>query len=68
MDEVSRNLTGTFGVSPGGAAYREGEIRKAFPDAWAEGYEPLIPVMENDPKDRHVLAAAVRTRSEVIVT
>lgn len=33
-----------------------------------ERYEPLIPVMRNDEGDRHVLAAAVRSGSEVIVT
>ena len=29
---------------------------------------PLIPAMTNDPKDRHVLAAAVRSGASVIVT
>jgi predicted nucleic acid-binding protein len=33
-----------------------------------EGYEPLIEVMTNDPGDRHVLAAAVRSHSDLIVT
>src|SRR5215207_3674618 len=32
------------------------------------GHEPLIPSMTNDPKDRHVMAAAVRGRADVIVT
>lgn len=32
------------------------------------GYESLIDGMANDPKDRHVLAAAVRANAEVIVT
>lgn len=32
------------------------------------GYEFLIDGMANDPKDRHVLAAAVRANAEVIVT
>jgi hypothetical protein len=32
------------------------------------GYEPLIGEMANDPKDRHVLAAAVRGGAEVLVT
>ncbi|HEU4544060.1 MAG TPA: hypothetical protein VFR23_23220 [Jiangellaceae bacterium] len=31
-------------------------------------YESLIDAMTNDPKDRHVLAAAVRANTEVIVT
>ncbi|WP_216594092.1 PIN domain-containing protein [Kocuria marina] len=33
-----------------------------------ENYESLVPAMTNDPKDRHVLAAAVRSRAELIVT
>lgn len=32
------------------------------------GYESLIDGMDNDPKDRHVLAAAVRANAEVVVT
>ena len=40
-----------------------------FPDAWVEqGYRELIPAMTNQEKDRHVLAAAVKTPCEVIVT
>ncbi len=39
-----------------------------FPDCWVEGYEQLIPAMNNHPKDRHVLAAAVRTGAQTIVT
>ena len=33
-----------------------------------EGYEDLIPSMNNHEKDRHVLAAAVRSGAETIVT
>lgn len=39
-----------------------------FPDAMVTGYEALIPAMTNEPKDRHVLAAAVRADAAVIVT
>lgn len=39
-----------------------------FADAWIEDYDPLIPTMTNHPKDRHVLAAAVRTGAQTIVT
>ncbi|MGH9632999.1 MAG: PIN domain-containing protein, partial [Bryobacteraceae bacterium] len=38
------------------------------PEAWVEGHEDLINAMTNHPKDRHVLAAAVRCNAEVIVT
>jgi hypothetical protein len=33
-----------------------------------EGHEDLVSAMTNHPKDRHVLAAAVRCTAEVIVT
>jgi len=34
----------------------------------SSGYEHLLPAMDNDPKDQHVLAAAVHARAEVILT
>jgi len=68
MAEVSMNLQENFGVTEEQAAYRESEIRKHFGEAWVEGYEDLIPSMNNHEKDRHVLAAAVRSGAETIVT
>ena len=68
MAEVSRNLQAKFGLSEERVQYRESEIRRHFPEAWIDGYEDLIPAMTNHEKDRHVLAAAVRARAEVIVT
>ena len=32
------------------------------------GYEPLIAAMQNDIKDRHVVAAAVKAGAQVIIT
>lgn len=43
-------------------------LREEFPDAIISGYHELIPLMTNDTKDRHVLAAAVREKLDVIVT
>ena len=45
-------------------------MQGAFPDAMVEqrAYRPLIDNMTNEPKDRHVLAAAVVGRADVIVT
>lgn len=40
----------------------------AFPEARVAGYEDLISAMKNHPKDRHVLAAAVKDNVDVIVT
>jgi hypothetical protein len=44
------------------------QMSRSFPDAIVTGYESLIDGMTDDPKDRHVLAAAVRSHAEVIVT
>lgn len=54
----------------------EGEIRKrvnkaqsAFPDALVENYETLVDSLSlPDEKDRHVLAAAIKTNANIIVT
>ncbi len=41
----------------------------AIPDGLVTGYEPLIEGLDMpDPDDRHVLAAAIVTRADVIVT
>jgi hypothetical protein len=61
MDEVSRTLVNQWGLEPAKARRREEELRRHFPEAWVEGYKPLIDAMTNHPKDRHVLAVAVRS-------
>lgn len=43
-------------------------LEAAFPDAAVKDYEQMIPILENDEKDRHVLAAAIRANVELIVT
>jgi predicted nucleic acid-binding protein len=68
MDEVTRNLINKWNMEPEKARRREQELRRHFPDAWVEGYEPLTDVLTNDPKDRHVLAVAARAHSELIIT
>src|SRR5690606_14510991 len=41
----------------------------AFPDALVDNYEPLVNTLElPDEKDRHVLAAAIKTNANIIVT
>jgi hypothetical protein len=49
-------------------AYLVAQLRQHFGDSWVTGYEPLIDRMANHPKDRHVLAAAVKCGAPVIVT
>lgn len=43
-------------------------MQEAFPEADTEGWEEIEPAMRNDPKDRHVVAAAVAAEATVIVT
>lgn len=43
-------------------------MNRYFSDALVTGYEPLVAGMTNDEGDRHVLAAAVVGRADVIVT
>lgn len=52
------NLVGSF----------QREIRQAYPHAEIAGYEPLVAQMTNNPKDRHVLAAAIRGECPLILT
>lgn len=65
--ELRRNLV-ERGVREERVDRRIGEMVRSFPDAMVTGYEALTGDMTNDPKDRHVLAAAVRAHAEVIVT
>ena len=68
MLETTRTLETRLGLTRDQTSYLVGELRKHFEDAWVEGYEPFIPVMANHPKDRHVLAAAVRCGAQTIIT
>ncbi len=57
------------GIPEKEAIKRTKVINKAFPDALVENYEPLIETLTlPDIKDRHVLAAAIKTNASLIVT
>ncbi|WP_225732003.1 MULTISPECIES: PIN domain-containing protein [unclassified Nocardia] len=43
-------------------------LKGFFTDALVEGYEDLVERMENHPKDRHVLAAALYGGADVLLT
>ncbi len=68
LEELERNLVEERGLSGEAVTHRISEMRRAFPDAEVSGYDTLIDAMTCDPKDRHVLAAAVRGDAEVLVT
>ena len=67
MVEVRRTLSGKFGIAPNRIAHLESKLREHFPDAWIEGFEPLLDSMTNDSKDRHVLAAAAHAKAGMLV-
>ena len=53
-----------------GAKYLLGIMKDAFPEAMVERdcYAHIVSAMPNDEKDRHVLAAAIASRADVLVT
>jgi hypothetical protein len=57
------------GVKEEEAIKRMNIVNEAFPDALVENYEPIIPTLTlPDEKDMHVLAAAIKTNANLIVT
>jgi predicted nucleic acid-binding protein len=57
------------GVKEEDAKVRINKANLAFPDAFVQNYERIIPFLElKDEKDRHVLAAAIKTNANLIVT
>jgi predicted nucleic acid-binding protein len=64
--ELDRNLRTR--IASQHVAHRLHQMRVSFPDANVENYANLIPAMTNHPKDRHVLAAALKGRADALVT
>lgn len=68
LDEVHRTLP-KVGVSPEDARRRIAMMREAFGvEALVDDFADLVDEMACDPKDRHVLAAAVRGGADTVVT
>lgn len=66
LDELLANLPET--MAPATRQRLRDAMVESFPDAEVTGHDALVPSMTNDPKDRHVLAAAVRASASAIVT
>ncbi|GAA1572054.1 hypothetical protein GCM10009789_27010 [Kribbella sancticallisti] len=66
LDEVRRNRPPK--LSEQAIDRRLDQMNRAFPQAMVSGYEHLMPAMQADAKDKHVLAAAVHSQSTVLVT
>jgi predicted nucleic acid-binding protein len=69
LEELQRTLLG-HGLTPEQAAWRVDQMQRAFPEALvpADAIARLEAAMINDAKDRHVLAAAVASPAEAVVT
>lgn len=67
LEEVRRNVVAS-GVDEPAVDRRIGAMRDFFPDARVTGFESIIDSLTCHPKDRHVLAAAVRAKADVLVT
>lgn len=68
LDEAMGNLINKGYLSVEGAKKLETVMKTAFPAAMIEVPLQLEALMTNHPKDRHVLAAAVVAKAEIIVT
>ncbi len=69
LAETARNIVeDTPGLTAAHLEKTFAAMRRAFPEAMVHGYAALAESMTNHPKDRHVLAAAVAARADVVVT
>lgn len=70
LDEVARNLVSDGRATPGQATKLVEVMQRAFEDAEVPEHAiaSLEPAMLNEPADRHVLAAAVGSHAEAVVT
>jgi predicted nucleic acid-binding protein len=70
LDETFRSLQANRpGLDPVKLKRTREAMKGAVRDCLVVGYEPLVDALElPDPDDRHVLAAAIRAKAQVIVT
>lgn len=68
LDEVVRNVKkGRDAMGQEKVDRMISLMKQHFEDAEVAGYEGLVPAMTNDPKARHVLAAAITGGADLIV-
>ena len=68
LDETRRSLIQNAGLTVEQAEHRIAQMKAAFPEALVTGYDDIVPAMRNHEGDRHVLAAAIVGKADVIVT
>jgi len=68
LDEATKNLVKNETMKAAQAKRLQVQMANAFPEAMVEDYESLINGMNNHPGDRHVAAAALKAKAQIIVT
>lgn len=68
LNELERNLLARSRMDERQVRRLFIAMANAFPDALVGGFERHIPFLRNDPKDRHVVAAAVEAGATAVVT
>lgn len=68
LEEVTRNLIENRGITEQQATHLTTQLTKSFPEANVENYEDIIPSLTINEKDKHVLAVAIKSNAQVIVT
>ena len=68
LEETHRALTTKIGLEEQRAARRLDAMQHAFPEAEVVGFDAHLEGLQCHPKDRHVLAAAIASDADVIVT
>lgn len=66
LEEARRNLARHIG--PEAAQQRIDNLRDVLPEATVRDYTQHLVGLKNDPKDRHVVAAALKGNASIIVT
>lgn len=69
LAELARTLQGpSFNLTASQVDHLLEQLHRAFPEAVVGNYGRYLHRVTNDPKDRHVLAAAIRGEARLIVT
>jgi predicted nucleic acid-binding protein len=68
LDEMEGSLVSTGTMPADKAARLRATMENYFPEAEVTGYSSLVAGLQNDEKDRHVVAAAVKAGAQVITT
>ncbi|MBW4639459.1 MAG: PIN domain-containing protein [Gloeocapsa sp. UFS-A4-WI-NPMV-4B04] len=68
LDGATRNLVNKGKITEAKAVRFQAILKTHFPEAIVEVPEELVAVMTNHPGDRHVVAAAIIAKADIIVT